>query len=178
MQLHELAIACYAFDALTGYNRAYTELAEATALAPDLARPKHRLAVLRFLRRWGCRHLAVEHVGSQSEALRRWYSEWALALPPRVCKAWDLSDDQLDRAAEAYRALAASRAHDSRTVRGGRSVPIGATAAGKVLFVLRPHAFPPPDEATRKSMKLMGLADNYRGIIGWVRDECRELEAQ
>lgn len=66
-----------------------------------------------------------------------------------------------------------------RYVRAGKrlTVPIGPTAAGKVMFVLRPQAFPPPDDATTAKFKAEGL-DSYRDILGWVREECLDLARQ
>jgi hypothetical protein len=83
---------------------------------------------------------------------------------------WELGDRELEVAAHAYGSL------KDRTgawrVRGERKlkVHIGATAASKILFAIRPKALMPWDEAMRISFECDGSPKSYSAYLKTIRN--------
>jgi hypothetical protein len=148
-----------------------------TGAVADLRDPVHRDALLRWLRRWGCRHLRRDDNALASEALREWAVAWEARLPAPKLGLDRLGDDELGVLAGAYGALAELAAG----FRTGRSGPIpvrfGATAAAKALYALRPQACPPWDEPIRTHHGWDGSAASYRAALGRARAELTEAAA-
>src|SRR5690349_7066952 len=120
---------------------------------------------MRWLRRWGCRHLRRDDNALASEALLEWADEWQAKLPAPGVTLDRLGDGALDALAAAYAALAEHPAG----FRAGRREPIpvrfGATAAAKALYALRPDACPPWDEPIRAHFGWDGSAASYRAAL-------------
>jgi hypothetical protein len=140
----------------------------------DLSDPDHRDALLRWLRRWGCRHLRRDDNALASEALREWATGWEARLPAPGVTLDRLGAEELDTLAAAYGALAGLAAG----FRAGRREPIavrfGATAAAKALYVLRPDACPPWDEPIRAHHGWDGSAASYRAALSRASAELAE----
>jgi hypothetical protein len=137
------------FGAVAGSDSSSRKLAEATGGHVDLAIPAHRAAAITWLRAWGCRHLRRADTIRTSEALRTWWTDWGARLPGEHATLTGLGEVELAVAGHAYDALRTTPAA-GRTVRGRElDVAFGDTAAGKLMFALRPQAFPPWDEAIR-----------------------------
>lgn len=73
VSLGELAIACYAYDVMTGYGKSLRNSQERLGGGLDLDSPEDRLALLRWLNSWGCRNLALAyHELASSNLARVW----------------------------------------------------------------------------------------------------------
>ena len=158
-----------AFGRLAGDDRASTALRRATAGEVDLSLPAHRGALLTWLRSWGCRHLRVADTARSSRALARWWERDGSVLPAVAQSLTVLPPLQLDAAAAAYAALAATPAAWRSTPAGRVSVAFGQTAAAKALFAIRPLALPPWDEPMRAVLGLVGEA-GYREYLQLVAE--------
>jgi hypothetical protein len=156
-----------AFGRLAGDDSASAALRRATAGEVDLSRPAHRGALLTWLRSWGCRHLRVVDTARSSRALVRWWERDGSVLPAVAQSLTVLRPLQLDAAAAAYAALAATPAAWRSTPAGRVSVAFGQTAAAKALFAIRPLALPPWDEPMRAALGLAGEA-GYRDYLQLV----------
>lgn len=173
IHLLDLALACFAFDAVTHYSAALAELRRQADLPVNPRDRKHRDAVLDWLNAWRTR--MPPHV-FESVDLDKWYSEYEKVLPPVQRAVWQLTDKDIEGAQAAYEALC--------SVEGWR----GGTAASKVLFAVRPDALPPWDNATRKALRTVaggrggtspwGKYGSYldwcRGLAHTIRFECEE----
>ncbi len=165
------ALARYLADygAVTGYDRSLRELLSNTGNSLDLTDREHRLAVLHWLRTWGCRHLRLSDTERSSDALLAWWRGWGISLPPAGVSLASMSERDVAATSGAYEALAtapaAARAYADREV----EVRLGDTAAAKTLFVLRPEVFPPWDEPIRVSVGAAAYrGDSYVGFLGLV----------
>jgi hypothetical protein len=137
------------FGAVAGSDASSRKLAEATGGHVDLAIPAHRAAAITWLRAWGCRHLRRADTTRTSEALRTWWNDWSARLPGEHETLTGLGEAELALVGQAYDALRSAPAA-RRTVRGHElDVAFGDTATAKLMFALRPQAFPPWDEAIR-----------------------------
>ena len=137
------------FGAVAGSDASSRKLAAATGGHVDLAIPAHRAAAITWLRAWGCRHLRRADTTRTSEALRTWWNDWGARLPGEHETLTGLGEAELVLAGQAYDALRTTPAA-RRTVRGHElDVAFGDTATAKLMFALRPQAFPPWDEAIR-----------------------------
>jgi len=132
------------------YDPATRKLIAATGGQADLSVEAHRVAVIGWLRAWGCRHLRRADTARTSEALRLWWEAWAGRLPRAQETLTGLNPAALAAAGEAFDALRAAPAA-SRNVEGREvGVAFGDTAAAKLMFAIRPDAFLPWDEQIRR----------------------------
>jgi hypothetical protein len=137
------------FGAGAGYDSATRRLLDRTRGQLDLHLEEHRLALIIWLRAWGCRHLRRADTPLTAETLRTWWEAWGQQLPGEQATLNALSQAELAAAGQAYDALrsapAAARAARGRDV----AVTFGDTATAKALFAIRPQALLPWDEQIR-----------------------------
>jgi hypothetical protein len=146
-------------------DSASRRLAERTGDQIDLGIEDHRLALISWLRAWGCRHLRRADTAMTSDALRGWWDERGSGLPGDQDSLTGLDEEGLLFAGEAYEALrdqpAARRSvKDTEVV-----VSFGDTAAAKALYALRPRVFPPWDELIRVSFGRPGGGAAYLRLL-------------
>src|SRR5690349_6566715 len=132
---------------------------------------------MRWLRRWGCRHLRRDDNALASEALLEWADEWQAKLPAPGVTLDRLGDGALDALAAAYAALAEHPAGFRAGRRETIPVRFGATAAAKALYALRPDACPPWDEPIRAHFGWDGSAASYRAALERASAELAEAAA-
>ena len=167
--LCKLALASNLYDSLTPFNRSLARLNEDTGDSIDLNNPKHRFYLLKWLNDWGCRHLSEDQHDVASNSILNWYQVDGASLFTKGKPLWDLGYNELEVAAHAYGSLKDKTG--AQRVRGGRKqeVHIGATAASKILFAIRPQALMPWDEAMRISYKCDGSPESYSGFLKKIR---------
>lgn len=137
------------FGAGTGYDSATRRLLEKTKGQLDLHLEEHRLALITWLRAWGCRHLRRADTPRTAETLRTWWQAWGPKLPGEQATLNALSRAELTATGQAYDALRSAPAA-ARAARGGDvAVAFGDTATAKALFAIRPQALMPWDEQIR-----------------------------
>jgi len=159
--LCKLALASTMYDSLTPFNYSLGRLNKATGGSIDLTNPEHRIALIKWLNDWGCRHLSKDQHDVASCSILNWYQVDGASLFTNSKPLWELGDHELEVAAHAYGSLKDKTG--ARRVRGGRKleIHIGATAASKILFAIRPKALMPWDEAMRISFKCDGSPESY-----------------
>lgn len=168
--LCKLAIASTMYDALTPFNNSLGLLYKSTGGVIDLTNSEHRISLLKWLNDWGCRHLSEDQHEVASYSILNWYEANGASLFTNKKPLWDLGDHELEVAAYAYGSL------KDRTgawrIRGGKKleVHIGATAASKILFAIRPKALMPWDEAMRISFKCDGSPKSYSRYLKTIRN--------
>ena len=165
MSREEIARYLADFGAVAGSDTSSQKLARATGGRVDLALPAHRVAVIGWLRSWGCRHLRRADTPRTSEALRAWWEDWGAQLPGDHETLTGLGEADLVLAGRAYGALRATPAA-RRSVRGrDLDVAFGDTATAKLMFAIRPRVFPPWDETIRLAFGRPGGADAYVRLL-------------
>lgn len=167
--LGKLAAASFLFRSLTPYSDSLAELRSATGDRVDLAVEKHRKDLMKWLNAWGCRHLSKgqHHVASQS--IWSWYQRKCAALFDEEAALWQLRDQDIEAAADAYGSLK-DRIGAWRSRFGHESaVHIGPTAASKVLFAVRPMAMMPWDDAMREHFGCDGRPQSYFEYLKIIR---------
>ncbi len=138
------------YAAVTAYDASLNRLYALTGgRVPDLSVAAHRVAVIEWLRGWGCRHLRKSDTAKTSEALGAWWERWGGCLPAEPVTISELTESDLDTVELAYEDLRTCRAA-ARSLRNREvDVLFGPTAAAKTLFVVRPQACLPWDEPIR-----------------------------
>lgn len=176
--LAHLALACLMFDSMTGYNKSLDELHVDTDGRIDLALESHRLAMVTWLNKWGCRHLSKEQHGVASNSILAWYEVNAPLLQCVASPLWRLSAEDTWTVAKTYEALrdlpGAPRERKGKQL----TASIGPTAASKVLFALKPASVPPWDEAMRKHFSCDGSAESYQKFLETVGGMALNVSAQ
>ena len=79
MKLSELAFACYIYGQMSDYDSSYLHFLEATNHALDLKVAEHRIELLKWLNKWGCRQFAKIYYHLASEEIETWYEEFGWA---------------------------------------------------------------------------------------------------
>ncbi|MBT9142089.1 MAG: hypothetical protein DDT29_00482 [Dehalococcoidia bacterium] len=168
--LCKLALASAMYDSLTPFNKSLKLLNDDTGNNIDLANPEHRIALIKWLNDWGCRHLSEDQHNVASNSILKWYQADGTSLFTKEKPLWDLENGELETAARAYGSLKDEMG--ARRVRGGskRKVHIGPTAASKVLFAIRPKALMPWDEAMRISFECDGSPESYSKYLIRIRN--------
>jgi len=176
MKLFEIAFACYIYGQMSDYDSSYCDFLKATNHKPDIKIAEHRIELLKWLNKWGCRQFAKNYHRLASEEIRTWYEQFNGLLFPTRKTLLELSDDEAAVASKAYADLAERKASKRNTKSGGKSdVMIGPTGAAKILFAIRPNALPPWDDPIRPRLKLDGSAKSYVSYLGIVKREIEEL---
>ena len=168
--LGKMAVASLLFNSLTPYNNSLADFRTATGHRLNLAVQEHRAALLNWLNDWGCRHLSKDQHQVASESILRWYQRNRPTLFSDKTPLWQLEDQEIQTAANAYGSLRDEMG--ARRVRGEnkRDVHIGPTAASKILFAIRPKALMPWDEAMRVAFKCDGSPESYFDYLTQIRD--------
>lgn len=148
MRIEDLKRYVRDYAAVAGYDAALREFRSTTGPSLDLGNRYHALALLHWLRRWGCRHLRKEDAEYSADALQSWWGQWVSSLPSREANM-TTGIRAMSDVAVAYGSLASTHAAHRRYGEREVDVRMGDTAAAKTLFALRPAIFPPWDEPIR-----------------------------
>lgn len=153
MKLYELAFACYVYGCISNYDTSYRDLLESTNRSPDLTIVGHRMALLEWLNKWGCRQFAKSYHDLASAEISDWYENFAANLPPSQKTLLELSNVEINTAVRAFDNLVQRKASMRRNKSRNESVvTVGRTGAAKILFAIRPNVFPPWDEPIREQL--------------------------
>ncbi|MCK4221748.1 MAG: hypothetical protein KAX25_02675 [Dehalococcoidia bacterium] len=175
--LGAVALACLMFNSLTSYNRSLGVLNAETESQIDLTIEEHRTSLLHWLNAWGCRHLSIKQHDVASDSIRDWYKDEYWRLTSLTRPLWQLEDHDLAQAAAAYGSLKDRDGAQLKRRGDEHTVHIGATAASKILFALRPESLVPWDDAMRKEFGCDGSPASYEKFLGIVRDLTHEIAA-
>jgi hypothetical protein len=178
MTLGELAFGCYVFS--RGYDEAYAQLLQHTKPGLALDDEKHRLALLKWLNKWGCRQFAKEQHPLASKEIKEWYEEFGDDLCSVNATLLSLTDEQLGKIERAYAGLMNRTASYKRRKNGKTRVTVGPAGTAKILFALRPNALMPWDDPIRDRFGWDGSAGSYRKHLemarGWLNELTKRCE--
>jgi hypothetical protein len=168
--LSKLAVAGIMFNSLTPYNDSLAVLRSSTGDNLNLTNSEHCKALMKWLNAWGCRHLSEDQHAVATRSILDWYQSTCASLFDNEKSLWELDDQELQTIAHAYGSLK-DRVGAMRLRYGNDSeVHIGATAASKILFAIRPKAIMPWDDAMRKSFGYDGSPSSYAKYLNAIRD--------
>jgi len=168
--LGKVAVAGLLFDSLTPYNTSLVNFRSTIGDRLDLAIQEHRDALLNWLNDWGCRHLSKDQHQVASKSILDWYQRNCATLFSDKTPLWQLADQEIDSAANAYGSLKDRMGARRSRYSNESEVHIGPTAASKILFAIRPKALMPWDEAMRKSFKCDGSPESYFKYLVTIRN--------
>ena len=173
VRISELAVACFVFAILDGYDGKYLEFLQATSPVPNLLEPEDRKALLKWLRAWGCRQFTPSQDDTASSEILAWYREYGPRLFSYGKSLCELTEQELDLAVEAYASL---KARTASSRQDGTLVSVGPAGAAKTLFAIRPGACPPWDWPIRHELGLDEGPESYRKYLLHVRSILGELD--
>ena len=168
--LCKLALASTLYDSLTPFNRSLGRLDKATGSSIDLTNPEHRIALIKWLNDWGCRHLSEDQHDVTSNSILKWYQVDGASLFANEKPLWNMEDGELEIAARVYGSLKDKTGAWRVRCGSKREVHIGPTAASKILFAIRPKALMPWDEAMRAAFKCEGSPESYVRYLKTIRN--------
>ncbi|GAA3296731.1 hypothetical protein Dvina_23985 [Dactylosporangium vinaceum] len=137
--LERLGHSVAVFNGYLNVDRSWREFVARTAPGADLGRAEHRGLLHRLLNSWGCR-IRNPRDGEPylfDDGVAAWWEAFGPGLPGGALRLAE--DADLARLGDAYAALAAVPAGPRRAV--------GATAAAKAMYALRPETAMPWDAA-------------------------------
>ncbi len=176
MTILELAFACFLYDRLTKFDRDYFEFRSNTDGSPDLRKSKHRIALIKWLNKWGCRQFAIDYHDKFSMELKKWYEGHIDLLPGNQKYLWELTENEFDTLGDLYETLASLTASEKKRKKGNViKVTVGPTGAAKILFAIRPNAVAPWDIPIRNAMKYDGSKKSFLSFLDATRDNLMEL---
>jgi len=179
MKIFKLAIACFTFNCIEGFNKSYNDLLKNTNQMPDLSNTEHSMEILKWLRKWGCRHLKKEYHIQASGELRNWYKENYSIIPDKNTNIWELNNDDFDIIKSLYKSLSGKKAAIRKLSNGKTTeVTFGPTGASKILFAIRPKVLIPWDNAMRNKLKLKDDDSGYIEFIKYVKKNLEVLKEQ
>ncbi|GAA2463848.1 hypothetical protein [Winogradskya humida] len=146
-----------------------------TAPAIDPSVATHRDALHVWLNAWGCR-IRYPRPGEENlfdSGVEQWWKQWQHALPAPGVSITGLLDADFPALGECYQELALVSVSAGPRRRG-----IGATAATKMLYALRPQALMPWDEAIAKRLHGRRDAASYAAHQRLGRDWSLALLAE
>jgi hypothetical protein len=164
------------FAASYGVDGSDAGLAPATAVGGevDLSLAEHRRALHRWLNAWGCRirYAQPGEADLFDAGIASWWSRRCAGLVTVTGTLSDLSDDQITWLSAAFEDLATVPV--ARTV-AGTDRTMGATAAAKALYALRPRTVMPWD--LKIAQRLHGGRDTiaFAAHLRLGRDWARQL---
>lgn len=176
MTLAELAFASFIFRKLD--SGAYERLLKYTNGHLDLTNTNHRLRLLKWLNDWGCRHISKNHHKDASRQIRLWYEKYKNRLFNDNISLQDLNEENLNLAGSALDDLSKAVVA-CRILRGGANsceVKLGAVAAAKLLFALKPKALMAWDKSIMGQLGYDGSGDSYVGFLRYVQALLGEIE--
>lgn len=177
MRLLHLRIACYLYNQFTNYDQSYSELSKKYQnLDPN--KTEHVIALIKWLRSWGCRQFKKDNEDISIEGIMDWYRSKESRIPRRnVCLMdYDLDKnkksiiDVFDTLSESKVAMKQQRGYKS-------DVHMGPVGTAKTLFALRPNLFSPWDKKIYESaeFKLKGNGSGYVEYLSKVKKELEEI---
>ena len=118
MKLAELSFACYTYGWLSSYDLSYRDFLDAVGNSPNLMKESHRVSLLTWLNKWGCRQFAKKYYRQASNGILRWYKQSRNLLCPVSSHLLSLTEKEIDNLAQAYEWLLDVRA-STRSYKNG-----------------------------------------------------------
>ena len=176
MKLADLAFACYIYSRMTDFDSSYRRFLEGTRPHLDPQLKEHQESLLTWLNQWGCRQFSKACYGLAAQQVAEWHKGIDAQIFPLDKDLLTLTDSEFDLAGRIYGALVDKTACKRRGANGSETtVTVGPTGAAKILFALRPHAFPPWDRAIRDELGFDGSAGSYSDYLRRARKHMEEL---
>jgi len=170
ISLYGLAFACYLFPLFEKrYGSAYEIFINKTKPVFDIHNSEHRAHLLEWLNEWGCRQFETNYHKEISEELSKWSLQYEGTLPTINQRLLDMSEKEIDEAAEAYNTLL----QVSFPCSTGKKTA-GPTGASKILFALRKEVYPIWDKPMREEYRKKGCF-KYNEYMKRSRNELLEL---
>ncbi|MDI6802412.1 MAG: hypothetical protein QME58_01025 [Bacteroidota bacterium] len=178
MNLSELAFTCFCYGRRTDNDRAYLQFLEQTnGMIDILNNQEHRLTLLKWLNKWGCRQFAIVYHNTAQNELLEWYNQISNQLFPYDKNIWELTEDDYPIIHELFESLMNRLA--SIQHRGNNEITkrFGAIGAAKILFAIRPKCFAPWDNPIIKKLGYRKSSDSYVKYIRHIKNELISLQA-
>jgi hypothetical protein len=178
VNLAELAITCYVYGAMTGYDDSLSRFEQLVGKDPDLLSESHRRAMLKWLNQWQCRQFDLAYHDLAAAELLAWFETEGPELPERGVHLWQLPPSRIEEYSALFDSLSARKASIRANAGRSSTVTFGPTAAAKILFALRPRFFVAWDEPIRKGLCHNGSGDSYVAFLLRLREDLLDLQLQ
>jgi len=177
MKLAHLRIACYLYNQFSDYDSKYLSLSQKYPIL-QLNDKAQVIALLKWLRSWGCRQFKTDDEEISINSITKWYELNKDKLPsPTDCLAdYDLTANEKPIIAlfnDLSWRQAATKQRDGNEI----DVRIGPVGAAKTLFALRPNLFSPWDTPIYNELDLEGNGSGYVVYLSKIQTELKGLRA-
>lgn len=174
MKIYQLAFAVKVYSIISENDMHFMDLYTKTGTSFSFSKDSHLLALLKWLRSWGCRQVPSEkntkNIELAKSNLRVWYQRNKKLLPSKNVKLSDgLDEGILANIEKSYENLKEVVVLINKS---NVNVRLGPTGASKTLFFLRQECLLPWDEPIRKEFK----RKTYKQFLIKVQEEIRELQ--
>ena len=118
VNLGELAVACFAYGAITSYDASLAKLEKQLGQEPDLREAGHGVGIITWLNQWQCRQFSLAYRDDAAAELLAWYKEAEATLPHHERHLWVLTPGEVELYVPVFDALSKRQASVRR--RGAR----------------------------------------------------------
>ncbi len=175
MKLLHLKIACYLYNQFTDYDTNYLRLSNKYPNL-ELNQTPQIMALIEWLRSWGCRQFKSENEEISIDSIDAWYK----STKSRISTVNDyLIDCDLLKnkklIIDIFNDLSGRKASVKHRANTKISVSIGPVGAAKTLFALNSNLFSPWDTQIYKKLGLEGNGSGYVGYLEKIQKELIEV---
>jgi hypothetical protein len=178
MKIAHLRTACYLYNQFSDYDAKYLFLSTKYR-NPQLDSKDQVVALIEWLRLWGCRQFKKTDEGISINGFMKWYETDESKLPPPdACLIdYDLATNR-KTIITLFDHLPCQQAARKERDGQGIDVSIGPVGAAKTLFALRPNLFSPWDTPIYKTLHLEGDGSGYVGYLSRIQKELEEVKGE
>lgn len=166
--LFDLAFSHYLYKVKTGNDDPPDKLRNSVK-QNGLISQEDRIELLKWLNKWGCRHISKKSHNAFSKEIETWWQNNINVFRKTIVE----NDSSV---AKAFDSLASIQVPEK-----GRTIHFGPVATAKAFFIIDPEKFVPWDTEIRKKYQLDESGSDYckflniaAGMIKEVKSQCNE----
>ncbi|MGM0431910.1 MAG: hypothetical protein ACQEQU_04285 [Spirochaetota bacterium] len=177
MNLYIIAFTAYIYKHTTSFLETYSFLLNKVGNRVDLSKPEHRVELIKWLNKWGCRQFSISCREQSSGELLNWFENNKVHIEfiSKEKYFWELSGQELHEISGLYNSLVGTKASEKIRANKRIIVSVGHTGASKILFALRPRIFVAWDEVMRREFKKRYQVDSYDGFLSHVQSDIEAI---
>ena len=175
MKISHLRTACYLYNQFTDYDSSYLDLLRKYPIL-ELNQKEQVIALLKWLRSWGCRQFKNNDEDISINSIMKWYELNKSKIPsPTDCLIdYDLNKNKkviIDLFSDLSNRKAATKERGVHEI----DVRIGPVGAAKTLFALRPNLFSPWDTPIYNKLNLEGNGAGYVNYLFKIQNDLKDI---
>ncbi len=178
MKLLHLKIACYLYNQFTDYDKKYLEFSRVYKNL-NINKKKHIVALVQWLRAWGCRQFKTKNEDISISNIKKWYKANKSKIPAmnQHLISYNISKNEKSIAVIFDNLSKIKVANRERKLETSE-VHVGPVGAAKILFALRPNLFAPWDKSIYEHFEFKGNGIDYVQYLTQIKKELMSIRKE